>query len=227
MHRSIHISSVYRDIPFCATLDYCLRRKPELVVVAAAAGNGPGLEGIQEFFAARISAAVVSCNKKRFKPSFKDGNDRLFLPCANIAGQNHPGPAIAYLEHERDLVEVPFGPALKKIACWMEQTHCGLTDLRLREKIRKCANRYLPFQRDFVQVAVNAPALLDVGGYSPAVLILPGDSTRPETTHVEIAKDESKSKPMIGVIVGEGHVVEPADSLVPEKRSDHPSADIV
>ena len=102
MHRSIHISSVYRDIPFFATVQHGWRRETELIVIAAAANNSYRTKRVQKFFAARVSAAVVTCDKKRSHPAIECRNNQVFGDPAGIAGQDHPGLPKRYLEYKRD-----------------------------------------------------------------------------------------------------------------------------
>jgi hypothetical protein len=97
VHRAIDIGPVHRDIARGATLDYGRGRKAELIIIAAAANNSYRAKRVQKFFAARVSAAVVTCDKKRSHPSIECRNNQVFGDPAGIAGQDHPGLPKRYL----------------------------------------------------------------------------------------------------------------------------------
>ena len=217
MHGAVSICPVHRYVPRGATPDYRRGRKSELIVVAAAKNNSRRVKRVKKFFAARVSAAVVTCDQKGSHPALKYRNDQIFDSPARIARQDHPGLTKRYLQHERDFVQVLLGLVFKRIPSRMEQPYSGLTDLHIFEQIGKCPNLNSSLQRDLIEAAMNFRGRR----------VIPGDSTGPKGPHVEIAKDEAEPERMVGVTVREGHVVQPADSLAPQKRSEDRASDIV
>src|SRR5208337_41895 len=169
----------------------------------------------------------MSCYQKRLLPTLEGGNNRCFDLAADITRQDHPGFPKCYLKHEREFVQVVPGFLFKEVPGRMEQPDSGLPDLHIFKQIGKCANFYIALQRNLTEMRMNSPALLLLGINSPALLVIRFDSARPKGPHVEIAKDEAKPKPVVGVIVRERNVVQSADSLMPQKRRQHLASDIV
>ena len=217
VHRPLQIGPVHRYVSLRATLDYVRRRKAELVVIAAATNDGPGLQGVQKFFAARVTAAVVACDQQCRHPATQVGNNQLFGGPAGIARQDHPGFTKRYLQNERGFVQVPLQVFYGSEA-WVEQPYSGPADLQSGSSSGKV--------RIFI-FRFNAISSRASGGILLGRRVVPGDFARPEGPNVEIAKDEAKPKRMVGVIVREDHVVQPADSLVPQIRGYHRTAGII